>query len=264
MNVKLPDRPTSAGAAHRVQVAGVWIDVVTTDDVLALARRCVAESSPAYVVTVNAEFIVRAQTDAQFGAALKRAALATPDGSGILWALRRRGFRLDRRVGGSDLIWELSEQARRLGHRVFLLGGAEGVAERAARRLQRTYAGLRIAGAHAGTPSPSDEDGIVDLIRRSEADILFVAFGAPQQELWIARSLMATGASFSIGVGGSFDYLAGTARRAPVWMRESGVEWLWRLARQPWRWRRMLALPRFVWLVLKADPRAPRPEGDPK
>jgi N-acetylglucosaminyldiphosphoundecaprenol N-acetyl-beta-D-mannosaminyltransferase len=238
-------------------VAGVGIDPVTTHDVLALARERIAQRASVRVVTVNAEFVVRAQTDRAFAEVVEQADLATPDGSGILWALRRQGIRLPARVGGSDLIWALSDQARRLGHRVFLLGGAPGVAEQAAWRLQMTYAGLRVAGAYAGGPALADETPIVDLIRRSDADILFVAFGAPEQELWIARNLAATGASFAIGVGGSFDYLAGRASRAPVWMRERGVEWLWRLVRQPWRWRRMLALPRFVWLVLTSDRPAP-------
>jgi N-acetylglucosaminyldiphosphoundecaprenol N-acetyl-beta-D-mannosaminyltransferase len=247
----LRDRP--GGMTYRARIAGVGINIVTTEDVLALARDRVAHGPPARLVTVNAEFVVRAQTDPDFAAVLERADLATPDSSGILWALRRRGVRLPQRVGGSDLIWELSDQARRLGHRIFLLGGGEGVAERAAERLKRTYAGLLVVGTYSGSPSVSEGERIVDLIRRSEADILFVAFGAPQQELWIERNLAATGVSFAIGVGGSFDYLAGRVRRAPIWMRERGVEWLWRLVRQPWRWRRMLALPQFVWLVLKAD-----------
>jgi N-acetylglucosaminyldiphosphoundecaprenol N-acetyl-beta-D-mannosaminyltransferase len=227
------------------------VDVASTDAVLALARESRERGSPAHVVTVNAEFVVRAQLDPSFAEVLERADLATADGSGILWALRRQGIRQPGRVGGSDLIWELSDQARRLGQRIFLLGGAPGVAELAAGRLQKTYAGLRVAGTHAGSPAQTGEQAIVDLIRRSQADILLVAFGAPQQEFWIARNLAATGASFAIGVGGSFDYLAGRARRAPVWMRERGVEWLWRLVRQPWRWRRMLALPRFVLLVMR-------------
>lgn len=239
----------------RVPILGVPIDVVDNPDVLALARRCIeGRGRPARVTTVNAEYVVRAQTDPAFRRIIETADLATADGSGILWALRRQGVHLQRRVGGSDLIWELSEQARRLSHSVFFLGGAPGVAEAAAATLRSVYPGLPVAGSHAGSPSPEDRDGIVDLIRRSRADLLFVAYGAPEQDRWIAENLEATGARFAIGVGGSFDYLAGTARRAPVWMRERGVEWLWRLIRQPWRWRRMLALPRFVWLVWRAGP----------
>ncbi|GAC1472722.1 MAG: WecB/TagA/CpsF family glycosyltransferase [Chloroflexota bacterium] len=235
----------------RGRVLGVRVDLVTEEDVLILARTSVASRVPAQVVTVNAEFVMRAHRDPAFHLIIESSALATPDGSGILWALRRQGKRLSDRVGGSDLIWALSDQARRLGHTVFLLGGAPGVADAAARRLGNTYPGLVVAGSHAGSPSASEDAAIVDLIRRSRADILFVAFGAPAQERWIRRNLLETGAAFAIGVGGSFDYLAGTARRAPVWMRNLGLEWLWRLVRQPHRWRRMLTLPHFVLLVLR-------------
>lgn len=239
--------------ANRMHIAGVAVDPVTAEDVLALARDRIRDGSPARLVTVNAEFVVIAQRSVEFAAAVESADLATPDSAGILWALTRQGVHLRERVGGSDLIWSLCDQARRLGHRVYLLGGAEGVAVAAAERLKSVYAGLHVAGVHGGSPSMEEEDAIVELVRRSGADLLFVAFGAPQQELWIARNLGRTGAAFGIGVGGSFDYVAGTARRAPWWMRQRGIEWLWRLVRQPWRWRRMLALPRFVWLVLRSD-----------
>jgi N-acetylglucosaminyldiphosphoundecaprenol N-acetyl-beta-D-mannosaminyltransferase len=93
-------------------------------------------------------------------------------------------------------------------------------------------------------------------VRASRANLLFVAYGAPEQDIWIARNLARSGAAIAMGVGGSFDYVAGRARRAPVWMRERGLDWLWRLARQPWRWRRMLVLPRFAWLVWRQGPGA--------
>ena len=234
---------------------GVPVDAVTSADVLHFVRRRAREQRPAHIVTVNVEFIMRARRDDQFRAVLEGADLATPDSAGVLWALRRQGIELPYRVGGSDLIWSLCLQAEEFGHRVFLLGGAEGVARAAAHRLSAAYPRLSIAGTYAGNPSPTEEASIVHLIRRSGTDILFVAFGAPQQELWIARNLAQTGAICAIGVGGSLDYVAGTAKRAPVWLREHHLDWLWRLIRQPWRWRRMLALPRFAWLVLTGESR---------
>jgi N-acetylglucosaminyldiphosphoundecaprenol N-acetyl-beta-D-mannosaminyltransferase len=157
-------------------------------------------------------------------------------------------------VGGSDLVWSIPEQASRLGHRVFLLGGREGVAQAAANTLAGSYPGLQIAGAFAGSPQVDHDAALAEMVRNTAADILFVAFGAPAQELWIARNLAATGVSVAVGVGGSLDYLAGTARRAPTWMQNRGLEWLWRLVQQPWRWRRMLALPRFAWMVMRSSP----------
>jgi N-acetylglucosaminyldiphosphoundecaprenol N-acetyl-beta-D-mannosaminyltransferase len=236
---------------ERCTVLGAPVDLVTEPDVLAVARGAVERREQAQIVTVNAEFVVMAQDSRPFLEALQAARVATPDGAGVVWALRRRGIHI-RRLGGSDLIWSLSEQAARLGHCVFYLGAGEGVAEEVARRLTLRYPGLRVAGALAGSPRREDEGKITAQIRESGADILFVAYGAPEQDLWIARNLPDAGASVAIGVGGSFDYVAGKARRAPVWMRERGLDWLWRLVMQPWRWRRMLALPRFALLVLTA------------
>lgn len=202
------------------------------------------------IATVNVEYAVRAWQDPEFRHLLESARLATPDSTGILWALRREGIELSYRVGGSDLLWSLCLQAEEFGHRVFFLGGGEGIAAGAASRLLNAYPRLLVAGTYGGSPAPEEERNIVDLIRRSEVDILFVAFGSPAQDSWIARNLRETGASCAIGVGGSLDYVAGAARRAPPWMRKNNLDWLWRLMVQPWRWRRMLALPRFVALVL--------------
>lgn len=232
---------------EHVHILGVRVDAVTEPDVLEFVRERIRDNQPAHVVTVNVEYVMRAREDERFARALGNADLATPDSAGIVWAMQRRGVSVRRRVGGSDLIWSISSQAARSGHRLFLLGARPGVAERAGRVLSNTYPGLTVAGAHAGSPAASERAFIVDLIRQSRADIIFVAFGSPQQDLWIADNLPASGASVAMGVGGSMDYVAGTAHRAPVWMQEHNVEWVWRLLREPWRWRRMLAIPRFMW-----------------
>jgi N-acetylglucosaminyldiphosphoundecaprenol N-acetyl-beta-D-mannosaminyltransferase len=234
-----------------VRVLGIEVHCVLESDVLQFVLERVATREPAQVVTVNAEFVMLARADSRFRDVLAAAHLATPDGAGVVWAARRKGATIRRRVGGSDLIWSLSRQAAEQGHGIFLLGAAEGVAASAARRLQSDLPALVVSGSYAGSPAPGEEGSIVDLVRMSGAQILFVAFGAPEQDLWIARNLSRSGAVVGMGVGGSFDYLAGTARRAPVWMQERGLDWLWRLIQQPWRWKRMLALPRFAWAVLR-------------
>jgi N-acetylglucosaminyldiphosphoundecaprenol N-acetyl-beta-D-mannosaminyltransferase len=232
-------------------VLGIEVHCVVEQDVIDFVRERLRTLEPTQIVTVNAEFVMMARKDNQFRAVLAHADIATPDGAGVVWAARRKGATIRRRVGGSDLIWSFSRQAAAEGHRVFLLGAADGVAASAAHRLAADIPGLVVAGTHSGSPNSEEEGSIVDLVRTSGAHILFVAFGAPQQDLWIARNLARSGAVVGMGVGGSFDYLAGTARRAPAWMQERGLDWLWRLAQQPWRWRRMLALPRFVWAVLR-------------
>ncbi|MCK4450446.1 MAG: WecB/TagA/CpsF family glycosyltransferase, partial [Anaerolineae bacterium] len=141
--------------------------------------------------------------------------------------------------------------AAQKGYSLFLLGAAPGVAVATAARLCQTYPGLRIAGTHAGSPALEEEDEIVRLIQRAKPDILFVAYGAPQQDKWIARNLERLGVPVAMGVGGAFDFISGRAKRAPRWLQRVGLEWLHRLLHEPWRWRRMLALPRFVWLVVR-------------
>ncbi|MBC7234265.1 MAG: WecB/TagA/CpsF family glycosyltransferase [Chloroflexi bacterium] len=218
-------------------------------------ERWVIEGHPHQVVTVNPEFVIRAQRDAAFNVVLKKAALALPDGVGLLWASRLLGKPLRERVAGSDMLPLIAALCARRGYRPYLLGAAPGVAERAAAVLQRDNPSLEIAGTYAGSPDPSEEEAIVERVVKAAPDFLFVAYGAPQQDLWIFRNLQRLQVPVCMGVGGAFDFIAGVTPRAPLWMRERGLEWLYRLWRQPWRWRRMLALPRFVYLVLRQGAR---------
>lgn len=235
-------------------ILGVRVDAVTREEALAQIEAFVRQGGPHQVVTVNPEFIMEAQRNPAFRQALNRAALAVPDGARILWAARRLGRPLVEQVAGVDLVECIAARAAQTGWRLFLLGAAPGVAERAAGVLQTRYSGLTIAGTYAGSPAAAEEDGIVERIRAAQADILLVAYGAPAQDLWLARNLARTGAAVGMGVGGSFDYIAGVVPRAPLWMRQRGLEWLYRLVRQPWRWRRMAVLPRFVLAVLRQPP----------
>src|SRR5690606_38622524 len=140
----------------------------------------------------------------------------------------------------------IAEQAAKKGWRLFLLGAAPGVADKTANILRQKHPGLHIAGTYSGSPAPEEEDGIVALVNASNADILFVAYGAPEQDKWIARNLPRLHVAMAMGVGGAFDFIAGIVPRAPQWMQRMGLEWLYRLYLQPWRIRRMLRLPRFV------------------
>jgi N-acetylglucosaminyldiphosphoundecaprenol N-acetyl-beta-D-mannosaminyltransferase len=141
-----------------------------------------------------------------------------------------------------------------MGWSVYFLGAAPGVAERAAQVLAVRYPGLRIAGAYAGSPADAETHEIMTRVRTAAPDILFVAFGAPRQDLWIACHLDELRVPVMMGVGGAFDHIAGVRRRAPHWIQRLNLEWLFRLVTQPWRWRRQLALPRFIWAVLRQRP----------
>ncbi|MFN2221368.1 MAG: WecB/TagA/CpsF family glycosyltransferase [Candidatus Promineifilaceae bacterium] len=234
-----------------VRILGVPVHQVTMAGTLALVERFLAGSRLHQVATVNPEFVMAAWEDADFRQVLETADLCIPDGVGLLWAARRQGRPLPERVAGSDLVYEIARLAAEQGWRLFLLGAAEGVAEEAGAILQKRYPGLVVAGTYAGSPDPAENQPIVERINASRAQIVYVAYGAPRQDKWIARNRQTMPAvRLAIGVGGSLDFITGRAKRPPRWAQRAGVEWLVRLIMEPWRWRRMLALPRFTIKVL--------------
>lgn len=238
--------------ARRLQILGLPVDAITYDQWLDLIAQWVqADGGSRHVCTVNPEFMMAAQTDVNFRNILKRADLCVPDGVGLLWAARHLGEKLPQRVTGSDGLPIIAERAAQAGWRLYLLGAAPGIAEKTAQVLCERFSGLQIAGTFGGSPSREDEDDIVARINASRADLLFVAYGAPEQDKWIARNLPRLQVKMAMGVGGAFDFVAGVIPRAPMWMRRAGLEWLYRLYLQPWRIKRMMRLPRFVLAVLR-------------
>jgi N-acetylglucosaminyldiphosphoundecaprenol N-acetyl-beta-D-mannosaminyltransferase len=169
----------------------------------------------------------------------------------VVWAARRQGCSIGAPVTGVDLIPLLAALCARRGFRLFLLGAAPGVAAEYASRLRAQHPGLVVA-AHPGSPDPSADEEALTLIRAHRTQVLLVAYGAPKQEMWIDRTKDRSGVSVAMGVGGAFDYLTGRVARAPTWMRRAGLEWLHRLAYQPWRIRRMAVLPMYAIKVLSA------------
>jgi len=231
-------------------ILGVRVDAITFDATLACIEGYIADGRPRQIVTVNPEFVMTSQSNAEFRRVINEAALALPDGTGVWWASRRLGKPVPERIPGVDLVDRLASLSAGRGFRIYLLGALPGVAERAAKVLCARYAGLTVAGTYAGSPRAEDEAGIIAQVRAAHPHILLVAYGAPAQDMWIARNLDRLEVPVCIGVGGAFDYIAGVRPLAPHWLRRIGLEWLHRLITQPWRWRRMLALPRFVWRVL--------------
>ena len=244
--------------AETVEILGVTVDCVDFAATLAQieewvdARRADATAPTRQLCTVNPEYLVDARRNASFAAVLAQADLRVPDGAGVLWAARRAGHPLHERVTGSDGIYRISERAAQRGWRVFYLGAAPGVAESAASILRDRYPGLVIAGAYAGNPAAADWPDIAGWLAATQPDILFVAYGHPRQDAWIAAHRHELSASVAIGVGGAFDFVAGVQRRAPAWLQRLNLEWLYRLLREPRRWKRMVKLPVFVGLVLLA------------
>jgi N-acetylglucosaminyldiphosphoundecaprenol N-acetyl-beta-D-mannosaminyltransferase len=204
------------------------------------------------VATVNPEFVMRARVDHEFARVLESADLCLADGSGVVWAARRQGCTMRAPVTGVDLIPRLADLCARRHFRLFLLGAAPGVAADLASRLAAERPGLEVA-AHSGSPAASSDAETLKAINGHKPQVLLVAYGHPNQELWIDRMSDRLGVAVAIGVGGAFDYLTGRIPRAPAWMRRAGLEWLFRLARQPWRIRRMAVLPLYALRVLRTS-----------
>jgi N-acetylglucosaminyldiphosphoundecaprenol N-acetyl-beta-D-mannosaminyltransferase len=230
-----------------VRVLGVRVDCIDMEGTLDWVAAAIEAGGPCrQVATVNPEFVMHARRDAEFAAILEASDLATADGSGVLWAVHRAGCRPASKVAGSDLLPRLAGLCAERGWRPFFLGAMPGVAQAAAERLAALHPGFTVAGAMAGTPEAADDDVALLRIRDSGAQLLLVAYGHPKQERWIARNRDRLPVAVAIGVGGAFDYAAGRVQRAPGWMRRAHLEWLYRLVKQPWRARRMLALPAFA------------------
>ncbi|MDM8528264.1 WecB/TagA/CpsF family glycosyltransferase [Anaerolineales bacterium HSG24] len=237
-----------------VTILNVNIHAVTNEQTAQLIEQFIATGEPHQIVTVNPEFVVEAQSDEAFRQIINQADLALPDGIGILKAAQFLGQPpVSERVAGSDLVVRLAELSHQHGYRIYFLGAWEGVAEQSIAVLKQRYPKLRVAGCYAGSPRLEDNEAIVERILPTQPDILLVAYGAPKQDKWIARNRARLQIPVSIGVGGSFDFIAGTVQRAPVWVQRLNLEWLHRLIKQPWRWRRIWnAVPRFSWLILRS------------
>lgn len=219
---------------NRIFICGVPIDTTSRSAALERCREFLCISALQHIATVNPEFIVAAQKNTAFRDVLQRSDLALCDGAGAQFAARwLYGTKLER-IPGVDFMVSLCELASRENASVFFLGGKNGVAKKTADVLQERFSGLRVAGW--------SEDVDISKFRQVDISIFFVALGAPKQELWIAqhrKALQAQGVKIVMGVGGAFDFISGNIKRAPQVMRKLGLEWLWRLAMEPGRLRRI-------------------------
>jgi N-acetylglucosaminyldiphosphoundecaprenol N-acetyl-beta-D-mannosaminyltransferase len=230
-----------------IEILGCRVDAVGRTEAVERIAVLAAGTQPGQVVTLGVEMVMHAQRDARFRALVNGAALSLCDTIGILLASRARRGPLRERVTGVDLIEPLAAWSARYGDvRLFCFGGAPGIAERAAAALSARHPGVRIVGTRNGYFAPGEEAVIAGTIAGSGANVLLAGLGSPKQEFWLADHLAETGCAVGIGVGGSFDVLAGAVPRAPGALQRLGLEWLYRLAREPARWRRQLALPRFA------------------
>lgn len=243
-----------------VTLLGVPIDAVTRKQAVALIlemleggqiQRFFHTGGKYHVMTPNSEMLVEAKKNKKFREVLNSTSLNIPDSIGLLYMAKFSGKKLPQRVTGVDTVTKVCKRLSN-NHQVFLLGAGEGVAQKAAKKLQAINPKLRISGTYAGTPKDEDAPEIIRRINDARPHLLLVAYGAPAQDLWINKHLdQLASVRVAIGVGGTFDFLAGTKKRAPKIMRRLGLEWMYRLVKEPRRigriWRAVVVFP---WMVI--------------
>ncbi len=236
-----------------VTIASVPMHAVDMQAALDVIDRFIAERTPHYNVAINAAKVVGYQTDDALQTCIREAHLVTADGQAVVWAARMLGQFLPSRVAGADLMEELLGHAARKGYAVYFFGARQDVVEEVVARATRTHPSLRVAGYRNGYFGRTEEGDIVAEIRAAAPDVLFLGFGSPAKEYFMNRHYRALAVPFVMGVGGTFDVLAGRVRRAPRWMQRSGLEWFFRLAQEPRRmWKRYLVGNcRFIALVAR-------------
>jgi len=267
---------------NRFNLFDIPIDTDKKDVMITKIESFLEGSKKHQICTVNSEFIIFSQKDDIFKKILLNSSLNLADGFGVMWASKFIDLKINNsglakiilviiywlvyiiripftpsffkhpiqeRITGSDFIWDIAHIAAKNHSRIFLLGGAPTIAERTALILQTKIPNLHVSGVHSGNPSQTEE--IIEAINKSKASILMVAYGMPKQEYWIYNNLNRTNCKIAIGVGGTFDFIAGTRRRAPKWMQKTGLEWLYRLIKEPRRIIRQLSIPHLMIKVLK-------------
>jgi N-acetylglucosaminyldiphosphoundecaprenol N-acetyl-beta-D-mannosaminyltransferase len=250
MSFQMVDTTDAFAEEIETRILGVRVHGISLAQTVAWIDAWLASGSSAHVVTINPEILMRARRERSYGELLERTRLNVPDGAGIIAAARLRRLAIPERVTGVDLVDDLAGLAAVHGYRLLLAGAAPGVADEAAAELQRRHPGLVPPATLVGEPGPTGDTEARTAIREFCPHIVLAAYGAPAQEYWLDRNLKGAAPVVGIGVGGTLDYLAGRIPRAPVSLRRVGLEWTYRLAREPWRWRRMRALPTFARLAI--------------
>ncbi|MGM0501211.1 MAG: WecB/TagA/CpsF family glycosyltransferase [Bacillota bacterium] len=233
----------------RVAILDVLIDKVDQELALEKIISCLEQGQQQLIVTPNSEMIVQAQQDVKLKEIINCADLALPDGAGVVLASKILGNPIPERVAGIDLVQQLFKIANQTNYSFYFLGGAPKIAQQAKNRVLEQYPHLKISVHHGYLTRVLEEQVINDIIIRSP-DILLVGMGVPLQEKWLAKYLVEFEGTIGIGVGGTFDILAGTKKRAPGWMQKFNLEWLYRVIQEPQRIHRVIQLPQFMQQVL--------------
>jgi N-acetylglucosaminyldiphosphoundecaprenol N-acetyl-beta-D-mannosaminyltransferase len=237
----------------KINILGVGINAIKLDDAIKQIELQIIAKNPSYVCICPNHTIMESQKDKTLKNIVNSAYMATPDGMSVVWVCKLLGYKGVEQICGTDLMLALSAISAEKGYTNFYYGGAEGVPEKLAENLCQKFPGLKIAGIYSPPFRPltlDENQTIIDTIKNTNPDILWVGLGMPKQELWMGEHFGKTNVPVMIGVGAAFDFLSGNKKRAPKWMQKSGLEWLYRLAQEPKRlWRRNLYHPIFFYYV---------------
>ncbi len=265
----IPRRPWATRLPPPIVMMGVPLDQLNTAQALEIVSEMIASRTPHLLATANVDFLAQVQEDEILRRILVDADLILCDGTPLVWMSKWLGDPLPERLAGSDLVPLLLDLAQDCGHRVFFLGGRDEVVAIAEDKIKERWPDLQIAGMYSPPFAPMDQmdhAGICQRIREANADMLFVSFGCPKQEKWLAMNFRDAGVPVAIGVGATIDFLAGAVKRAPVWMRRTGLEWFFRVAQEPKRLARRYWIdicvvgPGLLRQLLKMGPRNHAPQ----
>ncbi len=274
---------------NKTDILSVGIDTLRKYQVIGKIDQFLKSTGKHYIVTPNPEFLMESRKDKKFKNILNKADIAIPDGIGLLWASCFLGSKskliyasalyyglllilfpktcqklISERITGTDLIMDIAQLCEQNKYSIFLLGATEGISEACALKLKKKYSNLKIAGTYSGNPKQKYDKKIINIINKVEPSVLFVAYGHPKQEKWISRNLNSLDSvKLAMGVGGAFDFISGKIKRAPLLFRKTGLEWFWRVVREPWRFNRILtATWRFMNEVIKYKLKEMRKDAD--
>lgn len=238
---------------NRYKIMNTYVNAINMQQTIDYVEKIIAEGNPTQHVVINASKINLMEDDSKLAQIVNSCPLINADGASVVWAAKRLGIPLKERVTGCDLFQKLMAVSEKKGYKVFLFGAKEEVVTKVKAIYERQYPNIQIVGYRNGYFTEKDEPQIVKQMRDSGADMMFVAFSSPKKEYWVSKYLNEINIPFVMGVGGSFDIVAGVTKRAPIWFQEHGLEWLYRFVQEPRRmWKRyIIGNARFVALAYK-------------
>lgn len=237
-----------------ITILGVQVDNVTRDEAGDITEKLIKESNKTckMVFAPNVEFVMMAQKDKEFFDLLQESSLSTPDSIGVIIGAKLQKKSFKERIPGQSYFRKIIELSNEKGYSIYLLGGKPGIPEVAKENLKKMFPNVNIVGVHHGYFDENEEKDVIKEINTLQPNVLFVALGAPKQEKWINKHKSELKVDVATGQGGTYDYEAGKIRRAPVWVQKIGMEWFWRLCREPSRIKRQLVLPVYLFKILFA------------